>query len=203
MTADSSDLLATMIQNAKNPYLSAAFEALCDRQDDTSKDDSALNSALETYCRSRNLESILVELLPEVLHLSDSSFGFLAEVRYRGDTPYLHSHAVTDIYKPGFGPHDIVSNLQFHNLDTLNGAILTSRQPVIANNPQTDPRRGGIPFGHAKLQAFMGLPFLLKDQLIGAVALANWPDGYTETEVDFFGPLCRVSALLIAADRSA
>ena len=164
----------------------------------------ALGQVRDILVEEDDIVPALVHLLPTVLRVSRSEFGFLAEVAFNssGD-PYLKSHAVTNIYKPGFGLYDISSGLQFYNLDTLNGAILTSRQPVIANDPQTDPRRGGIPFGHAKLQAFMGLPFVLEDQLVGAVALANRPDGYTKTEVDFFAPLCRVSALLIAADRSA
>ncbi|MCZ6773244.1 MAG: hypothetical protein O7G83_14875 [Proteobacteria bacterium] len=57
------------------------------------------------------------------------------------------------MYKPNYGPHDIVSNLQFHNLDTLNGAVMTSRRPVLSNEPKRDPRSGGLPPGHARLEA--------------------------------------------------
>ena len=204
MSVDSLDALGRLVKNTQNPRLMAAFKALnfgqkCDSQ--ALSLNAVLCTALEIYCQCRSIETTFVALLPKILHLAHSRFGFLAEIRYRANTPYLHSHAVTNIYKPDFGPYDIVSNLQFHNLDTLNGAILTSRQPVISNDPQGDPRRGGIPFGHTELHTFIGLPFLLEDQLFGCIALANRPDGYDINVADFLAPLCCIASLLIAADR--
>ena len=164
---------------------------------------AALAQALATCDNANKIEPAFVQLLPEVLRISGSRFGFLAEVCYNpAGAPYLKSHAVIDVYKPNFGPNDIVSGLQFHNLETLNGAILTSRQPVVANDPSTDPRSGGLPFGHAQLDAFLGLPFLLDGDLVGAAALANRPGGYSTTQVQLLAPLCEVGALLIASCRS-
>ena len=111
---------------------------------------SALAQSLTVYSTSESVTKAFVQLLPEVLRVSQSPFGFLAEVRYSApNKPYLYSHAVTDIYKPGFGLYDIVTDLQFHNLDTLNGAIMIGRRPVLTNDPPNDPRSGGLPFGHA------------------------------------------------------
>ena len=121
---------------------------------------SALAQSLTVYSTTKSVTKAFVHLLPEVLRVSQSPFGFLAEVRYSApNKPYLYSHAVTDIYKPGFGLYDIVTDLQFHNLDTLNGAIMTGRRPVLTNDPPNDPRSGGLPFGHAGLEAFLGCPF--------------------------------------------
>ena len=120
---------------------------------------SALAQSLTIYSAAESVTKAFVHLLPEVLRISQSPFGFLAEIRYSAmNKPYLYSHAVTDIYKPGFGLYDIVTELQFHNLDTLNGAIMTGRRPVLTNDPPNDPRSGGLPFGHAGLKAFLGLP---------------------------------------------
>ena len=137
---------------------------------------SALAQTLMIYSTTESVTKAFVHLLPEVLRLSQSPFGFLAEVRYSAmNKPYLYSHAVTDIYKPGFGLYDIVTDLQFHNLDTLNGAIMTGRRPVLTNDPPNDPRSGGLPFGHAGLKAFLGMPFLVDDDLVGATSLGNRP----------------------------
>ena len=164
---------------------------------------SALARALTTCGATQDVERPFVQLLPEVLRISESQFGFLAEVCYSpaGD-PYLKSHAVTDIYKPDFGPRDIVSGLQFYNLETLNGAIMTGRQPVVSNDPNRDPRSGGLPFGHARLKAFLGLPFLVDGELVGATSLANRPGGYSETQVRLLAPLCEIGGLLIATCRN-
>lgn len=164
---------------------------------------SALAQALTVYSTTESITKAFVHLLPEVLRVSQSPFGFLAEVRHSGmNKPYLYSHAVTDIYKPGFGLYDIVTDLQFHNLDTLNGAIMTGRRPVLTNDPPNDPRSGGLPFGHAGLEAFLGLPFLVDDDLVGATSLGDRPSGYSEQEVELLAPLCEIGGLMIVADRS-
>ena len=164
---------------------------------------SALAQGLTVYSAAESVTKAFVHLLPEVLRLSQSPFGFLAEVRYSAmNKPYLYSHAVTDIYKPGFGLYDIVTDLQFHNLDTLNGAIMTGRRPVLTNDPPNDPRSGGLPFGHAGLKAFLGMPFLVDDDLVGATSLGNRPGGYSEREVELLVPLCEIGGLIIATDRN-
>jgi GAF domain-containing protein len=164
---------------------------------------SALAQSLTVYSTTESVTKAFVHLLPEVLRISQSPFGFLAEVRYSAvNKPYLYSHAVTDIYKPGFGLYDIVTELQFHNLDTLNGAIMTGRRPVLTNDPPNDPRSGGLPFGHAGLKAFLGLPFLVDDDLVGATSLGNRPGGYSEREVELLAPLCEIGGLIIATDRN-
>ena len=164
---------------------------------------SALAQALTIYSTTKSVTKAFVHLLPEVLRASQSPFGFLAEVRYSApNRPYLYSHAVTDIYKPGFGLYDIVTDLQFHNLDTLNGAIMTGRRPVLTNDPPNDPRSGGLPFGHAGLEAYLGLPFLVDDDLVGATSLGDRPGGYSQRDVELLTPLCEIGGLLIAADRN-
>ena len=165
---------------------------------------SALAEIMMTYHHAEDIESAMVSLLPPILQVADSQFGFLAEVCYSlGGEPYLLSHAVIDIYKPNYTHQDILSNLQFHNLDTLNGAVMTSKGPVLSNDPKNDPRSGGVPFGHGKIKSYLGLPFLVEEELVGAVALANRADGYRWSDVDLLMPLCRVAGLLIADWRSS
>lgn len=164
---------------------------------------SALAQSLTVYSTTESVTKAFVHLLPEVLRVSQSPFGFLAEVRYSTpNRPYLYSHAVTDIYKPGFGPYDIVTDLQFHNLDTLNGAIMTGRRPVLTNDPPNDPRSGGLPFGHAGLEAFLGLPFLVDEELVGATSLGDRPGGYSERDIELLTPLGEIGGLIIATHRN-
>ena len=195
-----------------NPFFQKAIsrlESLWEERVTSQKDEasaallSALAQSLTVYSAAESVTKAFVHLLPEVLRISQSPFGFLAEVRYSAmDKPYLYSHAVTDIYKPGFGLYDIVTDLQFHNLDTLNGAIMTGRRPVLTNDPPNDPRSGGLPFGHAGLEAFLGLPFLVDDDLVGATSLGNRPGGYSEQEVELLAPLCEIGGLIIATHRN-
>ena len=159
----------------------------------------ALTRSVRTAIEQRSIESAFVQLLPEVLTFCHSAFGFIAEVKYSfNGCPYLQSHAVTDIYKPSYTIHDVISDLQFHNLQTLNGAIMTSCKPVLSNDPSNDPRSGGVPFGHQSLQAYLGLPFVVEDELVGALALGNCPKGYSESDIIRLAFMCTISGLLIS-----
>ena len=60
----------------------------------------------------------------------------------------------------------------------------------------------GMPPDHARLQAFLGLPFLVDGDLVGGVALANRADGYSEREVVLLSPLCEIGGLMIAGYRN-
>ena len=75
---------------------------------------------------------------------------------------------------------------------------MTSKAPVLTNDPESDPRSGGVPFGHGKIKTYIGLPFLVDNGLVGAVALANRSTGYQFTDIDLLRPLCRLGGLLIS-----
>lgn len=204
--------LNTTADDRGNPFFRKAvsrLESLWEERVTNQNDESsvtllsALAQALTVYSTTESVTKAFVQLLPEVLRISQSPFGFLAEVRYSApNKPYLYSHAVTDIYKPDFGLYDIVTDLQFHNLDTLNGAIMTGRRPVLTNDPPNDPRSGGLPFGHAGLEAYLGLPFLVDEDLVGATSLGDRAGGYSEREVELLMPLCEIGGLLIATHRN-
>lgn len=78
---------------------------------------------------------------------------------------------------------------------------MTSKAPVLTNAPESDPQSGGVPFGHGKIKSHIGLPFLVDNELVGAVALANRSIGYESTDIDLLGPLCQLGGLLISDRR--
>ncbi len=145
-------------------------------------------------------------LLSEILDYTRSEYGFIGEVLYdEHGAPFLQTHAITNIAwneatrklyedskKTGF---------VFRNLHTLFGAALTTGEPVIANHPATDPRRGGLPHGHPAMHAFLGIPFRYGEKLVGMVGVANRPGGYDEDYVRELTPLTTSCAALIHAMR--
>ena len=52
------------------------------------------------------------------------------------------------------------------------------------------------------LKAFLGLPFLVDDDLVGATSLGSRPGGYSEREVELLAPLCEIGGLLVATHRN-
>lgn len=162
---------------------------------------AVLERSLSFYVRKSDVCATFIDVLPDVIEMTRSEFGFLAEVCYGfGGDPYLQSHAVSNAYA-GWPGGDVVSGLQFLNLDTLNGAIMTTSKPVISNDPPNDPRSGGLPSGHYDLRSYIGLPFHFDGSLVGALALANRDGGYDEAMVEFLEPMSLLFGLLIETDR--
>lgn len=124
-------------------------------------------------------------LLEDLLSLTQSSYGFVGEVFYDpAQQPYLKVRAASDIAwddvtRKMFAQRHTTA-LEFRNLKTLFGTALTTRRPVIANKPETDPRSGGLPPGHPAMSAFLGIPIELNGMLVAMVGLANKPQGYNE-----------------------
>jgi PAS domain S-box-containing protein len=166
----------------------------------------ALHRALAHYLTETPPQEFLGELLQDLLRLTQSEYGFLGEVLYGPEgAPYLKTHAVTNIawdaasralYEEGQA-----GGMEFRNLQTLFGTVLTTGQPVIANDPPTDPRRGGLPPGHPPLRSFLGLPCCLGGQMMGIVGLANRPGGYEAGLVQFLQPVLDTCGVLIGSFR--
>lgn len=143
-------------------------------------------------------------LLAEILSLTKSQFGFIGEVLNTEEgQPYLKTFAITNIAwdKETRDLYEKWSEVgfEFNNMDTLFGAVITTGEKVISNDPVNDPRSGGIPKGHPPLKAFLGLPFFHRNRVIGMVGIANRPEGYSEGLIDFLAPfLSSCSNILVA-----
>ena len=159
-------------------------------------------------------------LLDSLLELTQSEYGFIGEVLFAVDgspymeeaymkirgRSYLKTHAITNIAWNEetriFYEKNAPKGMEFHNLNTLFGAVIVTGKPVIANSPSTDNRRGGLPDGHPPLNAFLGLPFYSDSEMTGMVGIANRPDGYQESLVSYLQPLLSTCSRIIEAYRN-
>lgn len=149
---------------------------------------------------------LFADLLDRILDFTESEYGFIGEVlRDEADQPYLKTHAITNIaWNPetqALYEANRSTGFEFRNLETLFGAALKSREPVIANGAAQDPRRGGLPPGHPPMRSFLGLPCFYGGEMVGLIGLANRPTGYTQDLVDLVAPLASSTASLIQATR--
>ncbi|MSX11433.1 MAG: EAL domain-containing protein [Actinobacteria bacterium] len=145
--------------------------------------------------------------LAQFLKLTESSFGFIGRVELdENDATYLVTYAVTNIAWNEWSRqlHDEfeATGLEFHNHDTLFGVTLATGEAVISNDPENDPRAGGLPDGHPKLESYAGLPLLAADGLVGMVGLANRNNGFTSELFDDLAPLFVALSQIIALERS-
>jgi PAS domain S-box-containing protein len=166
----------------------------------------AINTAQSAFIMGNEPREVFGQLLDDILHLTDSGYGFMGDVLYTPDgQPYLRTHAITDISwndeTRGFFEENVTKGLEFSNLKTLFGQVMLTGKTVISNDPLKDPRAGGLPKGHPKLNAFLGLPFCSGTTMMGMVGLANRPGGYNEELITYLTPLVNVMANIITAHR--
>ncbi|MEW6717392.1 MAG: GAF domain-containing protein [Chloroflexota bacterium] len=168
---------------------------------------SAISEAQSQYIADTPPRVFFDRLLSDLLPLTQSEYGFIGEVLYttKGD-PYLKIHAITNIAWneeiQAFYEQYATTGLEFHNLKTLFGAVMTTGKAVIANDPSTDPRRGGLPEGHPPLNTFLGLPFYSGEKLVGMVGIANRPGGYHEELITYLQPFLATCATILEAHRT-
>jgi len=144
--------------------------------------------------------------LEDLLEITGSEFGLIGEIRHEHDIPYLKTHAISNIAwnkeTRDFYNANVRSGVEFRNLDSLFGVTVRSGQAVIANEPITDPRRGGLPKGHPALDKYLGMPIYSGSKLLGMAGVANRRGGYDEELIYEIRPLLNVFGTLIAAQQN-
>ena len=167
----------------------------------------ALRNIQSQFISDVDKETLFDDLLANLLKITQSEYGFIGELFSRDDgTPYLKTHVISNIAWDDatriFYEENASDGLEFTNIRSLFGSVITTGKPVISNAPSTDPRRGGLPDGHPPLNAFLGLPFYSGEKMIGMVGIANRPDGYDEDVVEFLAPFLSTCANIIEGYRN-
>ena len=180
----------------------------------------AISSIQTQFLTDVAAQIIFDGMLEQLLELTASEYGFIGEIhvaedgsrtmeesymKFRG-RPYLKTHAITNIAwneeTRAFYAENAPKGMEFHNLQTLFGAVIVTGEPVIANSPSDDPRRGGLPDGHPPLNAFLGVPFYKNGQMTGMAGIANRKGGYDESTIEYLRPLLDTCSRIIEAYKS-
>ncbi len=143
-----------------------------------------VTDVLRLHCGERDAGRIFGDLLDRLLELTASEYGFIGEVCRDGrGRPYVKSYATTNIAwneeTQRLYERARRKGMVFSRLDCLYGAVLTTGNLIISNDPASDSRSCGLPPGHPPLESFMGVPLAGRDGLLGMVGVANRPGGYT------------------------
>ncbi|RUM41803.1 MAG: hypothetical protein DSY80_08265 [Desulfocapsa sp.] len=163
----------------------------------------------EGFIRNRDVAEIYNSLLADLLQFSESSDGFIGDVFVTPEKkPYLRAYIFTDLScnQENTELYEQVEGrgFEFHDLDNLLGAPVTSGKAVISNDPATDPRskKDRVPPGHLKLHSFLGIPIIFGDQVVGEIGLANRQGGYDEKILEDLAPLVTALAQVMMAQRN-
>lgn len=154
----------------------------------------AISEIQNTFISSNDIRKAMNHLLDHVIRVTESKFGFIAEVLYDPEgNIYMRSLALTNIAwdkaSRTFYENNIEKGLEFRNLDSLFGKVLREKRTYISNRPHQDPNAAGVPAGHPVLTSFAGIPIFKKDQMVAVIGLANAPDGYEQDHLTKMEPL--------------
>ena len=143
-------------------------------------------------------------MLPDILELVDSKFGFIAEKLQAEDGHlYLKLYAQTNIAwdddSRSFYEQNVAAGLEIHELNTLFGQVILSGEAVISNDAEPDQRSVGVPDDHLRLDNFIGIPIYLGTELLGMVGLANRPGGYGQHVIELLQPILNTCAQIFDA----
>ena len=161
----------------------------------------------DEFISGQDRRKVFEQLLNGVLDITESEFGLISEVIYPVDEPpYLRTRHITNIAWNSemrqLYEEESPTGLEFKQLDNLLGAVITSGETVISNDPVNDPRSGGLPPGHPTLESFMGIPLKLGDRLTGLVGIANRAEGYNTGVIKLLQPLLSTCTNLLEAEKA-
>ncbi|WP_440957787.1 PAS domain-containing protein [Oceanicaulis sp. LC35] len=147
-------------------------------------------------------------LLAILLEITGSEYGFVGEVVGEGDgiNPWLRSWAMTDIsWDPAsralYQQSGREGVMEFVNTRLLFARILKDSRPVIANGAEGGKLDVNLPPGHPPMTAFLGLPLMSGDELLGIAGVANREGGYDPALAHFLTPLTSTIGAFIKARR--
>ncbi|MCB1193228.1 MAG: PAS domain S-box protein [Leptospiraceae bacterium] len=164
---------------------------------------NAMTNAQLKYISQIDTEAIFENLLESLLTLTESKYGFIGEIMYKNEQPYLKIHAIINVVHNSRGiryEKHISQNIEFHNLTNILAYVLSNWKPIISNQ-YSNYIEQELPGFTPPLYSFLGLPFFSEGQLVGMVGTANRKEGYDENLIQYLQPFLLTCATTIKANR--
>ncbi|MDH5545290.1 MAG: response regulator [Gammaproteobacteria bacterium] len=166
----------------------------------------AINRAQSWFISSGNPTAVFNGLLPDMVNLTGSRYGFIGEVLFdSSQKPYMKLYAVvgqgeSEEERNAFDLTRVVGK-EIHNLDMMFGEILETKEYVICHDVAGDERKFILPDSHLEIKNFLGVPLLRGEEILGVIGLANRDSGFDQSVAENVGPILRTCAELIYAAR--
>ncbi len=160
-------------------------------------------TALTTFLDTGDWRTASRHVLRDALRMSQSHLGFAGAV-VEGPVLRILAHeglgwdpdVNREFFERAEEDYRRLGYLEFRNFKNLFGAVITTGKTVLSNDCENDSRSGGLPPGHPRLRNFLGAPILQGKEVVGLIAVANRPSGYTEVEQGRLEVLSRTAGVL-------
>ena len=134
------------------------------------------------------IEDISSQALKHLRELTGSRYGFAGFVEPRTGQFVYVSTAKEDTHPE--------KSAVFSKFDELWDWVLSNRQHLLTNSPETDPRFSG--FSHEQIpHSFLAAPAIINDTLVGIIALADSEREYNERDLALVKRMATIYAAVV------
>ena len=166
-----------------------------------------LSGTQSQFIADTDPQSIFDQLLKNLLALTESGMGFIGEVLHKSNgTPYLKTRAKNriDWNEQIWHLHKKRSpnGKNGYPLEALIAKVVTRKKWLIYNTPSVNLKHNGLANDYPELKAFMGIPFLQGNKVVGMVGIANRPGGYYEDLVEYLQPFIVACSNIVESFRA-
>jgi len=151
----------------------------------------AISNAVNT---TRNLKNLYPSIHRSLGRIIDVTNFFIAMVNGKEKTIYFPYHVDT---KDKDFPS--ISNFDIH--DSLTGLVVSQRKPLLLKKTELEDRAARNGIWGAEPLIWMGVPLIIKDQVIGVMAVQSYVDPHLYTQHDLQILSAISSQVAIAIDR--
>ena len=132
-----------------------------------------------------DIHEIAGQVLTAAKQMTNCRFGYVGQIDV--NTGHLVCHTMT---KDIWNQCDVSDkSIIFEHFYGLWGWVIENKKPFLTNSPAEDPRSGGLPSGHIPVTSFLSVPVMIRNRLVGQIALANSEQGFSENDSVLVGRL--------------
>ncbi len=155
--------------------------------------ESALSGLASLLLTTTDIEEISARVLDTARELTHCDYGFVGT--FDAQSGRFVSHTMTQEIWRECRIQD--KSIVFDKSCGLWGWVLENKKPVMVNDIESDPRSSGTPHGHIGITAFLGVPAILDDQVVGQIALANPARRFVNMDLRIVEKLATLFAMAI------
>jgi two-component system, sensor histidine kinase and response regulator len=160
----------------------------------------ALSRAQAEFITEPERKVLFGDLLEDLLSLTQSEYGFIGEVCHTlAGKPFLKTHAISNVTwdqktRELYDKYSAVG-AELHNLKPLIDETLATGLAVISQVVQSEGPASERP----QERLALCLPMYSGTEMVGMIGIANRPDGYDDSLIEFLHPLTSTCSNIIQA----
>ena len=155
----------------------------------------SMSELAESLLKKQSIEAMSDLVLSKAQMLTESTFGYVGYLdQQNGDL--ICPTMTTDIWDKCQIP-DKSFIFKADSFGGIMGWVLREGKPLLANNPDLDPRSTGTPKGHVPLKRFLSVPAKIGDTVLGQISVANASRDYSDEDLNILERLATLYALAL------